>query len=42
MSRYYAVLNNYRRLAKDYEYHPANSEALILIPASHLMVQRLA
>jgi hypothetical protein len=29
-------------LAKDYEYHPANSEALILIAASKLMVARLA
>ena len=35
-------LSNYRRFAKDYEYHPANSEALILIAASKLMVSRLA
>ena len=35
-------LSNYRRFAKDYEYHPANSEALILIAASKWMVTRLA
>ena len=42
VERTFGWLSNYRRLAKDYEYHPANSEALILIAASHLMVQRLA
>ena len=31
-----------RRFAKDEEYHPANSEALLLIAASKLMVARLA
>ncbi len=42
VERTFAWLSNYRRLAKDYEYHPANSEALILIAASKLMVARLA
>ncbi len=42
VERTFGWLSNYRRLAKDYEYHPANSEALILIAASKLMVARLA
>jgi putative transposase len=42
VERTFGWLPNYRRFAKDYEYHPANSEALILIAASHLMVRRLA
>jgi putative transposase len=42
VERTFGWLSNYRRFAKDYEYHPANSEALILIAASHLMVKRLA
>nr|MBA3353073.1 transposase [Blastocatellia bacterium] len=42
VERTFAWLSNYRPLAKDYEYHPANSEALILIAASKLMVARLA
>ena len=42
VERTFGWLCNYRRFAKDYEYHPANSEALILIAASRLMVRRLA
>jgi putative transposase len=42
VERTFGWLSHYRRFAKDYEYHPANSEALILIAASHLMVRRLA
>jgi putative transposase len=42
VERTFGWLANYRRFAKDYEYHPANSEALILIAASKLMVARLA
>ena len=42
VERTFGWLSNYRRFAKDYEYHPANSEALILIAASKLMVARLA
>lgn len=41
VERTFGWLNNYRRLAKDYEYHAANSEALILIAASKIMVSRL-
>jgi len=41
VERTFGWLSNYRRFAKDYEYHPANSEALILIAASHLMLRRL-
>jgi putative transposase len=42
VERTFGWLSNYRRFAKDYEYHPANSEALILIAASKLMATRLA
>lgn len=42
VERTFGWLSNYRRFAKDYEYHPANSEALILIAASKLMLARLA
>ena len=42
VERTFGWLSNYRRFAKDYEYHPANSETLILIAASKLMVARLA
>jgi putative transposase len=42
VERTFGWLSNYRRFAKDYEYHPANSEALILIAASRLMLKRLA
>jgi putative transposase len=42
VERTFGWLSNYRRLAKDYEYHPANSEAFILIAASKLMLARLA
>ena len=41
VERTFGWLSNYRRPAKGYEYHPANSEALILIAASKLMVARL-
>ncbi len=41
VERTFGWLSNYRRLAKDYEYHPASSEALILIAAIHLMARRL-
>ena len=42
VERTFGWLSNYRRFAKDYEYHPENSEALILIAASKLMLARLA
>jgi putative transposase len=42
VERTFGWLSNYRRLAKDYEYRPENSEALILIAASKLMLSRLA
>ena len=42
VERTFGWLSNYRRFAKDYEYHPAKSEALIFIAASHLMLRRLA
>ena len=42
VERTFGWLSNYRRFAKDYEYRPENSEALILIAASKLMLARLA
>ncbi len=41
VERTFSWLNKYRRLSKDYEYHPATSEALIYIAMTHLMVRRL-
>ena len=35
-------LSKFRRLAKDYEYRTENSEAMILIAATRLMLARLA
>lgn len=42
VERTFAWLGNYRRLSKDYEYHPKTSETLIYIAMIHLMVRRLA
>jgi putative transposase len=42
VERTFGWLSNYRRFAKDYEYHPENSEAMILIAATRLMLRRLA
>lgn len=42
VERTFGWLSNYRRFAKDYECHPENSEALILIAASKLMLAPLA
>ncbi|MDD3487681.1 MAG: IS5/IS1182 family transposase, partial [Candidatus Moranbacteria bacterium] len=32
----------YRRLSKDYEYHPETEENMIYIAMTHLMLKRLA
>jgi transposase len=40
--RTFGWLSNYRRLAKDYEFKTQNSETIILIAASRLMLRRLA
>jgi putative transposase len=42
VERTFAWLGRYRRLAKDYEYLPHTSEALIQVAMIHLMVRRLA
>lgn len=42
VERTFSWLGNYRRLSKDYEYHPKKSETLIYIAMIHLMVRRLA
>lgn len=41
VERTFAWLSKYRRLSKDYEYHPETSEALIYIAMTHVMVRRL-
>ena len=42
VERTFGWLSKFRRLSKDYEYRPENSEALILIAATRLMLARLA
>lgn len=41
VERTFAWLNRYRRLTKDFETHPQNSETMIYIAMIHLMVRRL-
>ncbi len=42
VERTFSWFGNYRRLSRDYEYHPKTSETLIYIAMIHLMVRRLA
>lgn len=42
VERTFSWFENYRRLSKDYEYHPETSENMIYIAMSHLMLKRLA
>lgn len=42
VERTFGWLSKFRRLSKDYEYRPDNSEAIILIAATRLMLARLA
>jgi len=42
VERTFGWLNHYRRLSKDYEELPENSEAFIYVAMTHLMVRRLA
>jgi putative transposase len=42
VERTFGWLSKFRRLAKDYEYRTDNSEAIILIAATRLMLARLA
>lgn len=35
-------LSNYRRLSRDYEYHPASGEAMVHVAMIHVMLRRLA
>jgi putative transposase len=41
VERTFAWLGRYRRLSKDYEYHPHNSETMIYLAMINLMVHRL-
>jgi putative transposase len=42
VERTFGWLGRYRRLSKDYEYHPTSSEAWIRVAMIHIMVRRLA
>ncbi|MCC5660860.1 IS5 family transposase [Nostoc sp. XA010] len=42
VERTLAWLGRYRRLSKDYEYHPQTSETMIYAAMTHLMLRRLA
>ena len=42
VERTFGWLSNYRRFAKDHEFRTDNSEAMILIAATRLMLRRLA
>ena len=42
VERTFGWLSKFRRLSKDYEYRTENSEAIILIAATRLMLARLA
>lgn len=41
VERTFAWFGKYRRLSKDYEFHPDTSEAMIYIAMIHLMLKRL-
>lgn len=41
VERTFAWFGNYRRLSKDYEYHPETSENMIYIAMIHVMLRRL-
>lgn len=42
VERTFSWFENYRRLTKDYEYHPETSETMIYIAMTHIMIRRLA
>lgn len=42
VERTFAWFGKYRRLSKDYEYHPRSSETMLHLAMMHLMVRRLA
>lgn len=41
VERTFAWLDRYRRLSKDYEFHPRTSETWVRVAMIHLMVRRL-
>ncbi len=42
VERTFAWFGKYRRLSKDYEYHPRSSETMLHLAMIHLMARRLA
>lgn len=42
VERTFGWFARYRRLSKDYEFHPATSESMLLLAMTNLMVRRLA
>ncbi len=42
VERTFAWFGHYRRLSKDYEFHPSTSETMIYLAMSHVMLKRLA
>jgi hypothetical protein len=42
IERTFAWIGRYRRLSKDYEYHPSSSEAMIYLATSWMMLRILA
>jgi putative transposase len=42
VERTFAWFGHYRRLSKDYEFHPTTGETMIYLAMSHLMLKRLA
>lgn len=42
VERTFAWFGKYRRLAKDYEFHPRSSETMAYLAMTHVMVRRLA
>ena len=42
VERTFEWFGHFRRLSKEYEFHPATSEAIIYLAMNHLMLKRLA
>jgi putative transposase len=42
VERTFAWFGHYRRLSKDYEFHPSTAETMIYLAMSHLLLKRVA